>query len=123
MGEIHKDTTYHFSPSGVKGCVIMEALVPYYQLPVCTVWFRHVGNATIEILNSYTINPLRRKGYRTYLHKKMIEAYPKNKWIMTHKGQKSSRPWLKKMGFWRDEITKDLMLEVNRKPKKKKANR
>jgi len=119
-GEIDKDVSYRFSQTGCNGTHIMEALLPWVPMPVCTVWFRGVGNSTHEILNSLTIIPERRKGYRTYLHNKMIEIYPKMKWIMTARGNKESTRWLKKMGFWQDEITSDWMLEVNRKKKGRK---
>jgi len=51
----------------------------------------------------------------------MIKHSPNARWVMTSGGNKDGgRQWLKKMGFWKDDVTGDWMLEVNRKLRKGK---
>lgn len=116
---VDKDTLFWWREASIKGTIVYEALMPCNPMPVCSVWARWHGNATVEILNSYTIEPYRMHGYRTWLHYEIIKHCENAKWIMTARGRKHSEPWLKKMGFWQDEITNDWMLEINRKKPKK----
>lgn len=114
--KVDPNTLFWWTESSVKGTLVYELMVPCNPQPVCSVWTRWIGNATIEILNSYTIEPFRRRGYRTHLHNELIKFQPKAKWITTARaGSKEAKAWLKKMGFWQDEITGDFMLEINRK--------
>ena len=58
-------------------------------------------------------------GYRTYLHNEIVKHSVNARWMMTAGGGKDGgKAWLRKMGFWQDEITKDWMLEINRKKKR-----
>ena len=115
---IDKDALFWWRESSVKGTLVYEAMIPLHAMPICSVWARWSGNATLEILQSFTIKRFRRMGYRTFLHNEIIKHSPKAKWMMTSGGNKVSKPWLRKMGFWKDEITNDWMLEINRGKKK-----
>jgi len=111
---IHKDTFFWWRESSVKGTLVYELMIPEHAMPICSVWARWVGKATIEVLQSFTIERFRRRGYRTHLHNEIAKLNHQAKWMMTAGGNKDGKAWLKKMGFWKDEITGDWMLEINR---------
>ncbi len=121
--KIDKDTLFWWRESSVKGTLVYEALIPLHPMPVCSVWARWTGNATIEILQSFTIKRFRRMGYRTFLHNEIVKHSPKARWIMTSGGSKDGgQAWMEKAGFWQEEHTGDWLIEVNRKKKRIKSN-
>ena len=110
-----------YPTSGIEGCWMAVLAHPDWPTPICTVWYRFVGNKTIEILGSYTIEAVRRMGARTEVHKRMIEDHHHVRRFLTMKGTKESRKWMHKMGYTRDKLTDDWVLEVNKpKPKRRK---
>lgn len=87
----------------VPGTYAAEATIPSFACPIgCVYWRYGEGNDTIEILTSFTINSLRRKGIRTQIHDAMVEFLGRTRFVTTT-GNKRSTPWLIKMGFKKNE--------------------
>ena len=62
--------------NSIPACYIIEAIHPNWPMPVGSVWYRFVGNNTIEICESYVTRTCRRQGIRTFLHNSLIKDYP-----------------------------------------------
>jgi hypothetical protein len=92
-----------YRQTGCPGCDVVEAIWNKSPCPIGTVWYTWRGKGTIELLSSYVMNHYRRMGVRTYLHEWIISSYPNLKAITTSEGTKDSLPWLKKMGFKKND--------------------
>ena len=89
-----------YSETACPGTYAAQAMVYGLPMPIATVWFRHVGNATMDTLQSFVITPLRRCGLRTLLHRDMIKAYPECNRVVTGSGSpEGGKAWLKATGF------------------------
>lgn len=98
---------------GASGLWGIVALHKYWVQPVGTVYYRWVGNRTIEIADSYVTEKLRRCGIRTAIHNELVRAYRKDvKRFITGGHTRYSKGWLEKMGFKRDPVTNDYTLDV-----------
>lgn len=107
---------FHFGETNVPGCCTLAVCIPSMPMPLGTVWFRFVGNSTIEILWSYVVDPVRRCGLRTALHETLLSSYPTVRRVMSANGtDDGGRAWLKAMGFQRAAATGDWELSIKRK--------
>lgn len=100
---------YRSRLSTVDGTWVLEAIRETFPVPIGNVWFRFVGNKTIEILHSFVWAEVRRCGLRTKMHESMRSQYPQMKFC-TAEGNEMSTPWLEKQGFEQDEVTGDWVL-------------
>ena len=100
----------------IPGSSEIHVCVPSLPWPVGMVWYRWVGNSTIETLHSYVFERLRRCGLRTAMHESLILAYPTLKRIITASGSKAGgEAWLKASGFKRNRQTGDWEFAVKRR--------
>jgi hypothetical protein len=120
-------TCYGFGQTSVPGIHTIEATYQFWDYPAATVWFRFVGLATIEILNSLVVEKLRRCGLRTYLNKALFEAYPQVVLILTQRGTPDGEAFMKASGYRQTELGWELRRKKKRsrpvKVAKKRAKR
>ena len=90
--------TYQFGKAAIAGTFTMEAFHDDCPMPLCVVWFNFCGLDTVQILNSFTFEYVRRSGLRSYLHRKMSEAYPTRR-IISGAGTDSGIAWMKAAGY------------------------
>jgi hypothetical protein len=95
----NKQIDYNFSNSSIPGTLSLEVTHQDMSMPIGILWYKWVGNTTLEILYSFIIEDGRRCGVRTFMHKVLIDAYPSANKIITASGNKFSKPWLIKTGF------------------------
>lgn len=81
------------------GTLAAEFVMDDLASPVGTVWFRAVGNATIEILHSYVWPQVRRCGVRTAIHRALQQWYPGFGFMTAESSGPAAKAWLEKMGF------------------------
>lgn len=70
-------------------------------MPICTIWLRWQDaeeKTTLEILNAYVPERLRRLGLLTWTFNAMLPSL-KARFIVTERGTEYSEPWLLKTGF------------------------
>jgi hypothetical protein len=91
--------TYAITPSAIPHLKMMEVFHPEFPVPLCIVWFRFVGEKTIEIMDSKTHYTFRRIGLRTIAHQKMVEGFSNIEIIWSETGTPEGLSWMKKMGY------------------------
>lgn len=107
----------HIYNSSVPGTFIMEATINFMPSAIGVLWFKWCSNQGLEILQSYVHHQFRRLGVRTWMHEQLQKAYPTVRKFVTLGTTKDSKPWLKKMGFKKDEF-QDWILVVEKKRSK-----
>lgn len=90
--------SFHYGKAGAPGTFTAEAYHEDCPMPLCVVWFGFVGLNAIQIQNSFTFEYVRRCGLRTFIHRKMLEAYP-GRYILSGAGTKSGQAWMKSVGY------------------------
>lgn len=105
--------------STIPGTFIIEATIEFMPVAIGTVWFTWYGNKALETLQSYVHHQFRRLGVRTWLHEELIKAYPVVEKFVTLGTTPCSKPWLKKMGYKKDEF-EDWILILEKKKKLRK---
>lgn len=85
--------------TGIPGTLAAEATLPHFPMPVGTVHYRIVGNATIEILQSFVPASLRRCGIRSIMQEKLISWYPKCNIVISGTGTKDGISWMEANGY------------------------
>lgn len=124
MAADESQRTFYWARTNVPGCMIASVCVPEFPWPVGTLWYRLVGNLTIEVLHSYVIKELRRCGLRTSLHNYLLRLYPSIQWIITASGSDDGgTAWLEHAGFKQDSLTFDWKLKVSRTRTRKAKSR
>jgi GNAT superfamily N-acetyltransferase len=91
-----------------------------YPAPVAQIYYRHVGNATLEILYIHTIPFFRRHGIMRQLFKDLCDGYkPRGlKRVITGTGSsEGGAAWLTALGFTREAVTLDYTLDLSAKPR------
>lgn len=88
--------------AALPGVYTLEAYIHAVPQPIGMVWYCRTGNTTLEILNSWVNPRIRRQGVRTKIHKYMLTIAGIDT-IVTLGSTKLSLPWLKKMGFKKQE--------------------
>ena len=110
---------FHFGNTRLPGCEEIHLCVECLPWPVGMVWYRWVGNSTIETLHSYVFERLRRCGIRTALHESLIQSYPQATRFITASGSKDGgEAWLKATGFKKNRRTGDWEFVVKRGKRK-----
>lgn len=82
-----------------QGVFLFELQHSSYLVPLCTVWIRFIGKATIETLASFTHPVYRRLGLRTLTHKKMVIGHKTIDLIWSQTGTKEGTAWMIKAGW------------------------
>ena len=99
------------------GVQVLEITVPCLPSPLGAVWYRFVGNTTIEVLNSFVREDYRRNGLRTAMHL-YLSAYKNVDRIITQTGTSDGQAWMKATGF-KKQANGDWTIRVNKALKKK----
>lgn len=98
--------------TGCPGTNAIEAITPGLPYPIAVVWFRFRNHYAIDIMNSWTFDPLRRLGLRTYLHRRMIECWPSVLEVYSAAATPSGEAWMLAAGYkkcwdgWRYRVPK-----------------
>ena len=97
--QARRKLTYLHGKPGLQGCYAIEAYHDDMPVPIATVWYAFFGLTGIQTLNSYVWEQLRRCGLRTYLHEKLLAAYPKHTLVISGAGTREGKAWMKSAGF------------------------
>lgn len=95
--------SYHYGRAAIPGLDTIEAYHRDLPWPVGIVWYNFVGLNALQVLNSFVFENLRRCGVRTYLHERLLSAYPNRDLIITTSGTKSGLAWMKATGYKQTE--------------------
>lgn len=95
---------YGFGRTSCPGTFTIEANLWTMAYPLAAVWYQFVDGRTIQVMNSFVTAGVRRCGLRTFLHEKMIDAYPTVNRIISDSGTREGAAWMKAVGYQR---TKD----------------
>lgn len=91
--------TMQLGNSTIPGTFTIECRHADMAVPLGTVWFRHVGHETLEVLNSFVHELFRRCGLRTAMHNQLLAYWPSNTRIITDGGTKDGLAWMASVGF------------------------
>lgn len=91
------ECTWYYSNT-CKGTFVAEYLADGHPVPIGVVWFRQVGNDTIEVLQSFTETHWRRCGVRTALNDYIIKQL-RPKTVMTATATPKAKKWMLKYGY------------------------
>lgn len=94
----NRKLSFHFGCAAIPGTFTAEAYHEDCPMPLAVVWFGFFGLKGIQIQNSFTFELVRRAGLRTYIHEKMLAAYP-SRYILSGAGTKSGSAWMKAVGY------------------------
>lgn len=101
--------------STIPGTYLLEATIDFMDTPIGLLYHKWSGNQAIEILQSYVHHQFRRLGVRTWMHEQLCATYPSCRKIVTFGTTKDSKPWIRKMGFKKDEFGDYVLLIAKKK--------
>jgi len=90
---------YGFGQSAICGTFTAEAHHKEMPMPLAIVWFSFTGSVCIQILHSYVNERYRRCGLRTYLHERILAAYPDVNLLMSQHGTAAGEAWMLATGY------------------------
>jgi hypothetical protein len=85
--------------TGIPGTLAVLATHPSMPYPIGALWFRWRDAETLDIMNVWTFEPLRRCGIASYLFKQLPSVYPGVRRIWSQHGTESGAPWMRANGF------------------------
>ena len=91
--------SYGYGKSGIPGTTTIEAYHEDMPMPLGVVWYSFAGLNCVQIYSSFVDGHYRRCGIRTYLHEKLLAAYPHVERVLSGAGTKSGMAWMKAVGY------------------------
>jgi hypothetical protein len=97
--KVQRNLSFAWNTSNANACRTIEALHQDMPMPVGTIWYRLSTEHSIDILDCYVTEYLRRCGVMTLMFQKLRAAYPSHPHVVTGSGTRFGKPWLIRMGF------------------------
>lgn len=111
--KLRQGVSFRFGTSTIPGTTTIEASHEDVGMPVATMWWRWVGNSTVEIMSMYTPSWARQCGLQAFLFERLVH-YARPRRVTTASDTRYSRGWLAKRGFKRNQ-DRDLELVLKSK--------